>query len=361
MIFALFVLVALLGNLAPVAGQGAEIRFPLPEDSTPIALGETLEAELGGDTQAIAFSFEGEEGQGIQAYAIADEDSTALSLYMYLLAEDGEVLNHEQISFINLDYDSYIPLYVLPDTGAYSIIVTSSDNAIFGEAEITATFSFSLAEPKFQTLSLGDTVEGTLEPVEGTDYSAAIFYLEGARAELPYFIFEAPVGVDLTVEPLSSPEPDTFEPNRASDGISYLGPLFNFQREQYVIVAHGFLYGGEPIEFSLRVEGFEPAEIAAGETVAVEINIQTLRNYAKFEAKAGDEATITLSATEATNPAVVLFDPVGRVAGFDDTGAGLEELELLEDGTYVIMVFPQADFMIEADQLGEVEITLDLQ
>lgn len=358
---ALFVLLALLLSLAPVTAQTEDIRFPLPEEIIPIEAGQTMEGSLEGENQALAYGFEGQEGEAISAYVLADTDDVSYSIHMYLLDEDDKLLMMERVSFINLDYESYIPLYVLPDTGSYKLIVTSSDNAIFGEADVTLDFTLTFETPDFETLTLGETVIRTVEKVEGTDYAATRFYLEGNRAELPYFIFETEGRLELTVEPLSTSDPDTFQPNKASDGAAYLGPLFNSRREQYAITVSGFIPSDEPVEFTLTVENFEPAALASGETVAVEISVETLRNYAQFEAEAGDEATITLSANEAINPAVVLFDPVGRVAGFDDTGAGLEELELLEDGTYVIMVFPQTSFMIEADQLGEVEITLELQ
>lgn len=361
----LFVLLAVI-TVLPASAQEADIRFPLPEEATPITIGDMVEGSIGGDAQAVAYSFEGSEDDAISAYVLSETDE---SVYLYLIDPDGELVVLERISFINLDYKAYIPLYILEDDGEYQLIVTTSDNAIFGEADLEVDFTLVFDEPEYTVLELGDSVEGELtmpEAEEGQDefgllYTSAVYLLEINRGEIPYITLQSPSGVELTVEPLSNPEAQAFSPNRASDGIGYISPLYASERETYVLSVHGSLFPGDAEAYTLTVEDYEPYAIASGETVAVPISVETLRNYLRFEAEAGDEVSIALSAGEATNPAVVLFDPAGRFVEFSDTGTGFDGIELLEDGEYTLMVFPQANVLIDAEQLGEVEVTLTLE
>lgn len=361
----LLVLLVSLSMVLPVSAQ-EDIRFPLPEEATPIALGDTVAGAIGGDAQAVAYSFEGSEDDAISAYLLSESDE---SLYLYLIDPDGDLVVLERISFINLDYASYIPLYILEDDGEYQLIVTTSDNAIFGEADLEVEFTLVFEEPEYEVLSLGDSVEGTLQSPEAEDeesevemgYLVDVYLLEIGRGDIPYIKLESSSTVDLTVEPLSNPEPQEFGPNRGSDGVAYLSPMYSESNQRYVLSVHTGVFTGDGEDYTLTVEDYEPYAIASGETVAVPISVETLRNYLSFEAEAGDEVSVALSAGEATNPSVVLFDPAGRFVEFSDTGTGFDGVELLEDGEYTLMVFPQANVLIDAEQLGEVEVTLTLE
>ncbi|NJL57693.1 T9SS type A sorting domain-containing protein [bacterium] len=87
----------------------------------------------------------------------------------------------------------------------------------------------------------------------------------------------------------------------------------------------------------LRLNQYEPVMVASGETVTVALSIETLTNFVQFEAEDGNELTITGEGGEEYQIAV--FDPDGRVIAVEAIADGVTELELLEDGVYIVQVF----------------------
>lgn len=355
------ILAVIMVMVTPLAAQQNEIRFQLPAEASPIAVGETIEGIIGGDNQAIAFSFTGAEDDAISAYVVSE---TSEAVYLYLLNPDGEMVVFERTNFINLDYKAYIPLYVLEDDGEYQFIVTTSDNGIFGEAEHELDFSITFAEPEYTVLELDAPVTATFEEVadgeEAPNYFVHTYLLEVARTDIPFITLESETRLSLTVEPFTDPTQEALTPNRGEDGNFYLSPMYAERREKFAVSVSGSRYTAEGAEYTLTAANYVPYPIASGETVSVPLSVETLRNYLRFEGVEGDEISISVSAGETTDAAVVVFDPRGRVADFDRDGVGIKGLELLEDGEYTILVYPQAFVFIDPAQLGDVEVTLTI-
>jgi hypothetical protein len=291
--------------------------------------------------------------------------------YLYLLAPDGTVIAEDDDSGDNLN--SFITVPRLPETGTYTIIATSFDEA--------ATFEYELAvecgEP-FETepLACNDSVTGELTPDDATGF------VSDEHAHDSYS-FEGTAGeyVDISMDGFEAPIGDEHR-DPADPLLVLLGPDFEFLAEdddgggglnaritarlpadgEYTIIATSWapqLYFGYSLSLSCR-EALEPEPIECGETISAELTPeddtgirtdfgQHHHDAYTFEGTAGTSVTILMQAERGYDdggypigdPYLYLVNADGEIVAEDDDCGGdfgaLIQHRLSTDGEYTII------------------------
>lgn len=319
---------------------------------TPIAVGDTVEGQLSADAPIVAYTFEGAAGDAISAYV---EDDTTTATYLVLANAAGEILHARSLD-LAYRYAAWMPVYILPEDGTYSLAVTTSNYFYLQEPGDDASYSMTLEAAEYELITYADVIEGELSAEDG----AHVYVFEGKITEIPYLVLES-AGNRLEVDSLTDPEAGENSGNTppGSDNV-YISPFYMLEDETYsVVVYNGMIFDGT-VPYTLTLEQYEPTPISGGETVGVEMAVETLTNYLSFEGTTGQLASISAVGPESLTLTLAIVDADGQIVAVAENNESIEEARLPQDGTYLIVVIP-GDFLIESDDLGAIEVTLELQ
>ncbi|HEX3050853.1 MAG TPA: hypothetical protein VHP83_09385 [Aggregatilineaceae bacterium] len=355
--FSILVLVALLLSLAGSLTAHAQDGIEFPE-GTPITLGETVQGELTADAPIVNYTFEAKKGDAITAYT---DDDTYTAIYVVI----GDPRTEDVLFYSSFDptneHAAYMPLYLFPDDGTYNIAVTCSDYFYLQETpDENAPFSLTVEAAEYETLAYGDAFEGEIS----LDNTSDIFIFEGQMADIPYITLETD-GNQMMLDSLTQADFSENEGNRTSETKNYyISPFYMVDPDTFMVMVFNnelaYASEAEPIAYTLKIDNYDPQPIASGETVEVELSVEMLLNYLKFEGKAGEVVTITIEAPNEMNFTTILFDVNGEpFAGAENSGA-IETIKLPGDGTYIIGLFP-ADYSIDPSDLDTLSVTLTVE
>ncbi len=342
------VIVLLVTGLAVgTISTSAQDDIVMPE-GTPITVGETVEGSLSAETPIVAYTFEGQEGDAI---SIIVEDESDEARYLLIADEDGDIIFYDSFDPI-YQYTAHIPLYLLPDDGTYSVAVTTFDYYLYQEAEIDADFTFTLIAPTFTPIAYGESLNGTLS----ADHMFDLYVFEAEEGDIPYAVLEANQ-LGLEIYSITDPEFDELGSNTPPGSTnSYISPRFLIDDDQFfILVSKGYLYEEEP--YTLTLNSYEPVPLSADAPAQVELTVETLSNYMVFEGEDGQEITLSAESSTALVPTLVLFDPDSDVIAVARDGDAIEELELKEDGEYVLAIFP-GETLVSVEDLGTIKVIL---
>lgn len=323
-----------------------------------IVLGdETYTGVLTDDEPEAEFTFEGEEGQGVQIAVTSEQFDT----YLMLLDANGDELANNDDS--NGSLNSTITT-TLPYSGEYTIVVTSF-SAVIGADPETGRFSLTAQEVEIE--------EAIVELGEGNQFITE--NLSSSRPELR-FVFEGEEG-EMLLMSADSAEFDTYmvlydedgdeiARNDDSNGTlnSQIGPFELPEDGEYTVLLTSYYYFnyGEAIggEFNFRLETVSITETAYGEALELEISAESASQFIEFEGSAGDVISVSVNSNGSIDTTLSLLDPTGYALEVDDDGGlgydpEIERYVLPSDGTYMLMLraFTVGD-------TGEVEVLVNL-
>lgn len=345
--FCLVVALAAVG-LAWAAPAAAQDGIVIPE-GTPITLGEPVQASLTAETPIVSFTLDGQAGQPI---GIQVEDANDIARYILIADAEGELIFEASFDPI-FEYTAHIPLFFLPDDGSYTIAVTGGDYYIYQESEEVTDFTITVITPEFQPIAYGDTVEDTLTP----DALYDMYVFEVEEGDIPYAVLDSADQAMLEIHSLTNPEFDELSGNIPPDDTkSYISPRIMIHDDLFMILVYeGILFEDEA--YTLELHEYEPAVLTAGTPVEIELKVETLTNYVVFEGAEDQVISLRVDAADAINPTVALIDPDSDVIAVAEDGDQISEVELKEDGQYVVVIFP-GEFLVTLENLGTVKVSL---
>lgn len=343
----LVIVLLVAGLAAGTVSVSAQDDIIMPE-GTPITVGETVEGSLSAENPIVAYTFEGQEGDAI---SIIVEDENDEARYLFIADEDGDIIFYDSFDPL-YQFTAHIPLYVLPDDGAYSIAVTTFDYYLYQEAEIETDFTLALDTPAYTPIEFGESINGTLSP----DHMFDLYVFEADEGDIPYAVLEANQ-LELEIYSVTDPEFNELGSNTPPGSTnSYISPRFLVDDDLFfILVSKGYLYEEEP--YTLSLNNYEPVPLSAETPAQVELTVETLANYMVFEGEDGQEVTLSAESSSAMSPTLVLFDPDSDVIAVAEDGDAIEELELKEDGEYVLAIFP-GEMLVSVDDLGTIKVIL---
>ncbi len=273
---------------------------------------------------------------------------------MIVADAEGEILYSTSFDPV-YDYAARIMLYVLPGDGQYRIAVTSSNYFIYQEADDAASYTFTVDVADYQSIAYGETVDGTLSEENLVD----LYVFEAEEGAIPYAILDS-IDLDLALYSATNAEFDESQGNVPPESTqTYITPRFLMDDDVfYLMVGASYLFGDEA--YSLTLNEYVPGTITGDAPVEIDLTVETLTNYLLFEGADDQMVTIEVTADEAINPTTVVFDPDSDVVAFAENGEAIKELELKEDGTYVIAILP-GGYLISQENLGTVTVTLTVE
>jgi hypothetical protein len=352
-------LLVISSGAAIFAQEPVDIAVALPTRGAEVTIGEPLVGQIGDDDPIIAYQFEAEADVPLTLF-VQPTDETFFSTFMIVYDAAGEVLADTQDDLLLAAPGSaLLPVWSAPEDGTYFVAVSTELYALFedtGMLDDENSFTLSITEAEFATLDYGTEWEVTF--AEDQVFALAVLEVERtdivtaqitASWEAPAFLTES-----LTRDDFSARRSNGF----SSRTEAFLSPVFIRGNDRLVFIVEPDLFedGGE---FTLTAQRFEPAPITPGEPVTVELGIATLSNFVAYEGEEGQVVGIIASASTGLDLDLVVYDPDGQPVAGSQFGEPLEELELVEDGTYTILIIP-ADFSISLEELGEVTVTLTL-
>lgn len=285
--------------------SGGEPLVVTITDGGEIESEETVEGELGGDVQAVGYTFEGEEGD----YVTIILDSPDFDPFVSLLDEDGNEIASDDDSGGN--FNSRIDSFQLPEGGEYTIVVSSFSARFVGE-RVSGIYAVRLIisdeptpEPVISgQIAYGDSVESSL----GGDVQQAEYTFEGRAGDTvtitlssddfdPFLILLDPNGDEIAVD---------------DDGAGALNSrISDFQlptNGTYTIIASSYEYqfgGGASGDFVLELEGetggivtVDEGEIAFGQEVSGALTPDVPFVDYRFSGQAGDRVIIAMQSAE---------------------------------------------------------------
>lgn len=333
-----------------------EIAIDLPDTGTPIAIGDSVESQLDDDDlPLLAYTFEAQADTPLNIIADPSNDDF-FSAYLIIYEPNGDVLyTSDDVPIAAEPGIGAALLWSAPEDGTYNIAVTTALHAVFEDEGSDGTFTLTIEEAVFETIELGDTVSGTIS--EDTPF---VFYVlevdDGVivRAEMEGDYDFPQIALDLVDE-------NDFESRNSNlaDAVAYLTPVHFPQSETVLIMAQSGAFSDYG-DYTLTVERYEPAMLTADSPATVEISVETLTNYLRFEGEEDQVLNINATAESGTELTLVVFDPDGRIIAVEEFSDPIVGLELLEDGEYLLMVFPSGFSLTSAD-LGAVEVLLEVE
>lgn len=331
----------------------AQEDIVIPE-GTPINIGDTVEGQLTAEAPIVAYTFAGQEGDAL-SFALEDEEYRAT--YILIADAEGEILFWADTDNTGT-YTSFIPLYILPEDGTYSVAVTSSSYFYLQEPDDEdAPYTLTVFPAAYDTIAYGDVVEGTLSP----EQTYHVYAFEGAITDVLYVMLETEDG-DLLLTSITDPDFSDVSGNTppGTEDV-YISPFYLMDDDMFsIIVYNTYIYEGEA-PYSLSLNEYEPTPIASGETVEVQLAVETLSNFLVFDGAKGQDASVTVEAPVADMTFTqVIFDPDGQVIAVADYGDNIEEVRLPEDGAYILALFPD-DYLIDSSMLGAIKVSLEIE
>lgn len=315
----------------PLDGSSlGEYTLSLEEgEATPrgtLTLNEPVSAQLAGN-QSDRWVFEGEANASITITL----NSRDFDAYLQLLDASGELLWEDDDGGGSLN--AQIANFILPYSGAYTVVVIDYARANGGEYELAVTAT-EFSEPRL--LSYGETVNGNL-----TANTADEWTFEGQTADIVIITMES-TNFDSYLE-LRDGEGNVLAED--DDSAGNLNALLRVALEDsgtYTIAARSFNPTATgSYALSIRLE--TPAEqnaIVVGETVESSIS-NVAGDRWTFAGREGQAVQIVLSSDD-FDAYLELYGPNGGLIAQDDDGAGnfnaLILIEALpESGTYTIV------------------------
>jgi hypothetical protein len=304
------------------------------------------------------FTFEGEEGQGVQIEA----SSEVIDTYLILLDENGDEIASDDDGAGNLN--SRI-VTTLPYSGRYTIVVTSFSYVVDSDVE-EGDFELStqFVEVASTRIELGEGNQSMMDSLS-EDRPQIEFVFSGEEGET--LLLSADSTEFDTYLMLLDEDGEIIASNDDSNGTlnSLIGPFELPYSGDYTAVVTSYYYVNYSEvtsgEFSFRLESVEVSEIAYGEASEIEISADSATQFIEFDGNAGDVISISINSNDSIDTTISLLDPSGYALITDDDGGlgfdpEIERQVLPSDGTYVIMV--RAFTLGDA---GDIEVLVSLE
>lgn len=345
-------------------------------DTTEIAYGDTVEADLTEDLAERRYTFAGTEGDAIEITLSSDDFDT----YLILLSDAGDELFSSDDS--GGSTNSQI-IADLPYTGDYTIVVTSFSAVVLGET-VSGDYVLTLnsdAEPD-QPIEIvvtdggeiesGETVEGELDG----DVQAVGYTFEGEAGQFVTIIMDSP-DFDPFVYLLDENGDEVISDDDSGGNFNSRIDGFELPEDgEYTVVASSFSarFVGEGVEgiYTLRLtisdeptpEPVVSGTIADGEVVASSLGGDIQEAEYTFEANAGDRVTILLVSDD-FDPFLILLDENGDEVTVDDDSGGefnslISDFQLPSAGEYTIIV-TSYEFLSGDEASGDFTLSLEIE
>lgn len=319
----------------PTEEPTAEPTTEPVEPGSEISLGDTISGTLTEDN-TVDYTFEGEEGQAVTITLTSD----AFDTYLTLQGPDGEDLTTDDDSAGNLN--SRIENFILPETGTYTINVSSFDTSASGDFTLALSGNGGgggepTPVPGGSDLSIGDTVSGELSAGQPT----AEYTFEGEAGQLvsitvtsddfdTYLTLEDSTGYSLVTDDDSAGNLD-----------SRIGTFSLPSNGTYTIIVESYdgLYGG--FELSLVAATVETLDF--GQIVDGELSADSPTQVYVFSGTEGDVISISLSSSAFDTYLTLTASGDGYPLVENDDGSGSTDsligpYTLPQDGDYLVTV-----------------------
>ena len=305
-----------------------------------IAVGDTVEGVL--STAGTAeYTFQGERGQYVQITL----ESRAFDAYLRLLDFKGGVVVEDDDSAGNLN--AQIGPLPLPETGAYTIVVTSLSQREVGE------YTLSLSGSVVERIEYSQTVTGEL--TEG-DTETAYTFTGQMGDSISIDLMSDDFDTYLTLSSVSSGAELAYNDDAGGNLNSRIGPFTLPETGEYIVTVTA--YDEEPGSFTLTLNRLDLDTLAVGESVKAEISGSRVL-YFSFEGSAGQVVDIEANSGDALDTMLTLIGPDSFTVASDDDSGGrvdpaMRNVFLAQDGTYYVVVQPN----VSRDAVTSIDISL---
>lgn len=326
----------------------------IPEATEPLVLAEAVTGELTEDSPILAYSLDLTTEDTVQINVDFDE----IDGYLLIANADGDVVAYNDDG-AGMNNSSIAPFQPEED-GTYTVAV-SSYSFVTSEGDDTSvegTFELTASSLELTPIAVGDEVEAELTD----DVPVALYTLDIAEGQILAVTLESDdFDAKVTVTPAEEGDQDELSNDDYGDGLNaQVGPYLFYEEGTYIIRAEES-YADDRGDYTLRVSEFTPEAIELGAATRGEVALGSFYAFYSFEGTDGQEVDITVEAVENIDLAFVVYGPdnipfVGNEDG-SDADPELIGLELEDDGTYIVVVYPQETFLSESD-LGDFDITV---
>lgn len=348
-----------LSSAFTAAAQMTEVAVELPEPTDTLEVGESIEGELSDDARIVAYEFEAEEDTPLTFLVTPDSDDF-FSALLIIYDEEGEVIYTSEDDPLDgaIIGGASAPMWTAPEDGTYTAAVSTRSYAFYeDDSAPEGSFTLSIDEAEFETLEYGEPAEGSLSE----DRPFALYVLETEDLDIVQATLESDFeNAQITLDSLEDDDFSSRDSNNVTRSTTALTPVYIPSSDRFLVVVQYTGFSGELGDYTLTVDRYEPTPLTVDEPATVEISVETVTNYLRYEGEEDQVLTITAVSSVGTDITIVVFDPDGRVIAVEEYNEPVTELELLEDGEYTLMVYPSG-FMVDQTDLGEVEVTIEVE
>ena len=305
-----------------------------------IVSGEPVEGTLTENELSAEYTFEGEAGDVVSLTLSSRRFDSYLTLET---AEGVEVASNDDSGG---SLDAAIENVALPETGTYTVIVTSANGTGTGNFVLNLTYS------GIDSIEYGESVQGEIsETVPSNSYR-----FEGTAGDV--IIISMTSNQFDTFLTLSNGSYDLFSDDDGGEGtnsliIGYVLP----DTGTYFINARGysnFSFG----QYTLQVNRVEVVPIEVNTTIEAELDGSVLMY--SFDAAIGDTLDVDVVGHDGLDTSLTLNDPGGYVIYTDDDSGNdlnpeIHDRVLEAEGTHTLLVQP-----VDSNAVGSYSLTVNL-